>query len=216
MIRIGTKMPVGQMPDREIFDLRNNKKPVRVRFDFREIVQKDEDGNDHIMWEYAYMTNPGELSTIKQWQPEEVITDKDRVREYEEKLFFCIQPHTTQTGWEPYKTPALWKRHYSEDESPSWKQPQGAHDAYPKGAIVEKNGTLYKSNIDHNVWEPGTVNTWIIHKEIQSTDPQPWKQPQGAHDAYQKGANVTHNGKTWENTINDNVWEPGVYGWIII
>lgn len=25
--------------------------------------------------------------------------------------------------------------------------------------------------------------------------------------------NVTHNGKTWESLVDNNVWEPGVYGW---
>lgn len=41
----------------------------------------------------------------------------------------------------------------------------------------------------------------------------PWSQPLGATDAYPLGATVAHNGKTWENTIENNVWEPGVYGW---
>jgi hypothetical protein len=40
-----------------------------------------------------------------------------------------------------------------------------------------------------------------------------WKQPLGAHDAYQTGAKVTHNGKTWESSVDNNTWEPGVYGW---
>lgn len=43
-----------------------------------------------------------------------------------------------------------------------------------------------------------------------------WVQPLGSHDAYQVGAKVTHNGKTWESTADNNVWEPGVYGWIEI
>ena len=43
-----------------------------------------------------------------------------------------------------------------------------------------------------------------------------WVQPQGGHDAYQMGDKVMHNGQVWESTINNNVWEPGVYGWQII
>lgn len=31
-----------------------------------------------------------------------------------------------------------------------------------------------------------------------------------------KGAIVTHRGKTWESTIKANVWEPGVYGWVVV
>lgn len=50
-----------------------------------------------------------------------------------------------------------------------------------------------------------------------STEPQPWVQPTGAHDAYAAGAVVTHNGSTWENTHGDgNSWEPGVFGWSVI
>ena len=30
---------------------------------------------------------------------------------------------------------------------------------------------------------------------------------------YMIGDRVTHNGVTWESTIDNNVWEPGVYGW---
>ena len=28
-----------------------------------------------------------------------------------------------------------------------------------------------------------------------------------------KGDKVKHNGKTWESDIDNNVWEPSVYGW---
>lgn len=35
----------------------------------------------------------------------------------------------------------------------------------------------------------------------------------GAQDAYNTGDKVKHNDKTWESTVDANVWEPGVYGW---
>ena len=44
-------------------------------------------------------------------------------------------------------------------------------------------------------------------------DGDPWVQPTGAHNAYQQGATVTHNGKLWESLTPANVWEPGVSGW---
>lgn len=40
-----------------------------------------------------------------------------------------------------------------------------------------------------------------------------WVQPTGAQDAYQTGDEVTHNGYVWVSTSDNNVWEPGVYGW---
>ncbi len=40
-----------------------------------------------------------------------------------------------------------------------------------------------------------------------------WTQPLGATDAYMKGDVVSHKDKTWTSDIDNNVWEPGVYGW---
>ena len=36
-----------------------------------------------------------------------------------------------------------------------WVQPTGAHDAYPVGAKVTHNGSLWTSDVDANTWEPG-------------------------------------------------------------
>lgn len=40
-----------------------------------------------------------------------------------------------------------------------------------------------------------------------------WIQPTGAQDAYMLGDKVSHNEKHWISTADNNVWEPGVYGW---
>ena len=40
-----------------------------------------------------------------------------------------------------------------------------------------------------------------------------WVQPTGAHDAYNTGDKVTHNGVKYISDVDANVWEPGVYGW---
>ena len=50
-------------------------------------------------------------------------------------------------------------------------------------------------------------------EEIPSEEYPEWVQPTGAHDAYAQGAKVTHNGKKWTSNVENNVWEPGVYGW---
>lgn len=39
-----------------------------------------------------------------------------------------------------------------------------------------------------------------------------WEQPNSTN-TYKTGDVVTHNGKTWVSTCDNNVWEPGVYGW---
>ncbi len=43
----------------------------------------------------------------------------------------------------------------------------------------------------------------------------PFVKPEGAHDAYQKGAGITFNGEKYESLIDNNVWAPDVYpqGW---
>ena len=74
--------------------------------------------------------------------------------QYNDKLYKCVQAHTTQADWTPNATPALWVE-VSLDEFPEWKQPAGAHDAYAKGDKVKHNGKKWESTADANVWEPG-------------------------------------------------------------
>ena len=40
-----------------------------------------------------------------------------------------------------------------------------------------------------------------------------WKQPLGGHDSYNTGDLVSHKEKTWESSVDGNVWEPSVHGW---
>lgn len=95
-----------------------------------------------------------------------------------------------------------------------WRQPEGAHDAYPEKAIVEDaDGVFWVSLIPANVWAPG-VSGWR-RISTAANEVFPWVQPTGAHDAYKLGAKVTYQGFTWENTgSNANVWAPGVFGWV--
>jgi hypothetical protein len=84
-----------------------------------------------------------------------------------------------------------------------WRQPTGAHDAYPLGAVVSHNGSTWESLVAANVWEPG-VSGW---RDAGPGIPD-WVQPTGAHDAYPLGAVVRHIGKVWESLVAGNVWEP--------
>ncbi len=75
-------------------------------------------------------------------------------------------------------------------------------------------GTLYEVVQAHTTqsgWEPPSVPA--LFKRVWTEEYPEWIQPTGAHDAYAKGAKVTHNGKKWISTAESNVWEPGVYGW---
>lgn len=79
-----------------------------------------------------------------------------RIR-YGDKLYKCVQAHTSQSGWEPDKTPALWTEVAKPGEIPVWKQPTGSQDAYMTGDKVwypAKDTTVYESLIDNNVFSP--------------------------------------------------------------
>lgn len=75
------------------------------------------------------------------------------------------QGHTSQEGWNPSLTPALWSKVGDPGEEwPEWSQPLGAHDAYNTGDKVAHNGKHWTSDLDGNVWEPG-VYGWTEASE---------------------------------------------------
>ena len=77
---------------------------------------------------------------------------------YENKLYKCVQAHTSQEGWEPPNVPALWTEVAKPGEIPVWRQPTGAQDAYMVGDKVHypgENDPVYVSTVDNNTWEPG-------------------------------------------------------------
>ncbi len=78
------------------------------------------------------------------------------IRTYGEKLYKCVQAHTSQDDWTPDATPALWTAIGDPaEEWPEWSQPIGAHDAYMAGDKVSCDGKHWISSVDNNVWKPG-------------------------------------------------------------
>ena len=86
------------------------------------------------------------------WKTDVAYAIGQRVR-YGDKLYKCVQAHTSQGDWMPSATPALWVR-VSVEEWPEWVQPTGAHDAYAKGDKVTYKGKRYISLIDSNIYSP--------------------------------------------------------------
>lgn len=84
------------------------------------------------------------------------------------------------------------------------------------GTRLYHNGKLWRVLMDHTSqddWEPGLAPS--LFAEVLIPDPEvipEWVQPDSTNP-YMKGDRVRHNGKVWVNTIDNNVWEPGVYGW---
>lgn len=88
---------------------------------------------------------------------------------------------------------------------------------YAANVRVRYNGVLYKvlqQHISQPEWNPAAAPSLFAKVLIPDPDAIPeWEQPDSTN-AYQIGDKVSHNNKIWENTIANNVWEPGVYGWI--
>ena len=80
----------------------------------------------------------------------------DRIR-YNEKLYKCLQSHTSQTEWTPVDAPSLWAQVLIPDPEviPEWIQPE-SNNPYMKGDKVKHNEKTWICDIDNNVWEPGT------------------------------------------------------------
>lgn len=87
---------------------------------------------------------------------------------------------------------------------------------YQTGDRVQYNGLLYKCLQAHTAqadWTPDTAVSLWVRVDDPSIEFPEWRQPTGAHDAYAKGAKVSHNEKHWISDVDANIWEPGVYGW---
>lgn len=104
------------------------------------------------------------------------------------------------------------------DLYPEW----AAMKAYPENEIVkygvnaDGETQLYKVIQVHTSqadWTPDTAASF--YKKIGFTDEgvSIWTQPLGATDAYMKGDVVSFENQLWKSTVDNNVWQPGVYGW---
>ena len=103
------------------------------------------------------------IELYSKWKENIAYAIDERVR-YEEKLYRCVQAHTSQAQWVPDQTPALWTEVSLPGEIPVWKQPSGAQDAYMTGDKVHyptKDDPVYESIADNNVWAPD-VYGWIL------------------------------------------------------
>lgn len=95
---------------------------------------------------------------------------------------------------------------------PNWK----ADMQYNIGDRVRYDNVLYKCLIAHTSqagWIPtDAASLWA---RVLIPDPEvipDWEQPSSTNP-YMKGDKVRHIGKVWVSDIDNNVWEPSVYGW---
>lgn len=94
-----------------------------------------------------------------------------------------------------------------------------AGNDYENKAVVNYNSNLYRAiqAVPASVtqtYTPDQANTyWKRIDQPNEEGIYAWSQPYGATDCYQIGDKVTYQGKTWECTVANCVWAPGVYGW---
>lgn len=100
----------------------------------------------------------------------------------------------------------------SKELFPEWQN----DTEYFVGDRVRHEGTLYKclqSHTSQDDWTPdNAVSLWAAVLIPDPDEIPEWVQPDSTNP-YGKGDRVKHNGKTWESNYDNNVWEPGVFGW---
>lgn len=78
----------------------------------------------------------------------------------------------------------------------------------------EKLYRVVQAHTSQEGWEPPNVPA--LFTEVSVEDIPVWRQPTGAQDAYMAGDKVWYPAKdttVYVSTVDNNVWEPTVYGW---
>ena len=88
--------------------------------------------------------------------------------------------------------------------------------SYTAGYKVQRSGKLSRclhAHTSQDGWEPEDApSLWAKVLIPDETVIPEWEQPDSTNP-YSAGDKVSHNGKTWVSDVDNNVWEPGVYGW---
>lgn len=88
--------------------------------------------------------------------------------------------------------------------------------SYAVGERRIHDGKLYACLQAHDAiatWSPDvSPSLWTKVLVSDTGEALPWEQPDSTNP-YMKGDRVTHDGKTWVSLVDNNVWQPSVYGW---
>lgn len=94
-------------------------------------------------------------SLFDSWKPGvEVVVDQRQERNG--KLYKVLQAHTTQEGWEPENTPALYVEVAAPGEYREIKDGMLSTEAFAKGEVgwYKTKGNLWESLMDSNIYTP--------------------------------------------------------------
>lgn len=101
---------------------------------------------------------------------------------------------------------------------PEWS---GESISYKKNDRFMYHNKFYKVLQNHTSqadWTPDTTSSLYVEIANQSEEWPEFKQPTGAHDAYDKDDKVTFEGKHYKSLIDANVYSPTAYpqGWELV
>ena len=137
-----------------------------------------------------------EITPLKIQNPS-IITQAMQIRMAIQELGRSVEDVTV------YKHPILFEE---------WR----TNKSYTKKDICKYDGVLYRCLQDHESkadWTPPVANSLWVKISDPAIEWPEWNQPTGATDAYPKDSKVSHKSKHWKSDVDNNVWEPGVYGW---
>ncbi len=143
--------------------------------------------------------------------------------QYDGELYKVLQAHTSQQSWVPGTgTESLYIRvddiHAGTAEDPI---PYNGNMELIENLYYTQGGVLYRCTRSTGTAVYNALSELVgIYVEVVTSEPEEptgeevaeWVQPDSTNP-YMTGDRVLHNGSTWESTVDNNVWEPGVYGW---
>lgn len=86
---------------------------------------------------------------------------------------------------------------------------------YTAGKKLQRNGVLYKVLVTHESqpdWTPEDAPSLFAKVLVIPGEIREWEQPDSTNP-YMKGDKVRHLNFIWTSDVDNNVWEPGVFGW---
>jgi len=138
--------------------------------------------------------------------------EQGQIYQWGDTLVLARQTHA-RTIFPPNETPALFVIYREQgDKYLEWI----AGEYIYVGQRRTYNQQLYEVIQEHLTIIGQTPDLIpALWKTVSEEECPIWIQPTGAQDAYPVDACVTHEGQEWISITPANVWEPGVFGWIL-
>lgn len=91
---------------------------------------------------------------------------------YNGVLYKVLMEHDSQPTWTPDVAASVYARVLAEGtgDTPEWVQPEST-EGYSKGQRVTKDGKVWESLVNDNIWMPGEVGTEQVWREVVDISP---------------------------------------------